>query len=231
MGCEPLTLLEPAHAPDAVQALALVADQLKVELLPLVMLLGLAVSTTCGAGELSDTVADCSALPPDPVQVSVNVEFALIAPVDCEPLKALPPDHAPEAVQVLAWLDNQVSVEERPEFTVLGFAVSCTTAAWLETVTVADCVAEPPGPVQVSSYSVVLVSAPVGHVPLTATAPFHPPDAVQLVAFAAFHVKLELAPLPTVVGEAVSVTAALGVVTLMLTLWVVVPPAPRQVKT
>ena len=45
----------------------------------------------------------------------------------------------------------------------------------------------------------------------------HPPEAVQLVAFAAFHVKVELPPLPTVVGEAVKVTAALGVVTLMFT--------------
>jgi hypothetical protein len=100
---------------------------------------------------------------------------------------------------------------------VLGLAVSCTTGAWLETVTVADCVAVPPGPVQASSYSVVLVSAPVDHVPLSATAPFQPPDALQLVAFAAFHVKVELPPLPTVVGEAVKVTAALGTVTSMFT--------------
>jgi hypothetical protein len=64
---------------------------------------------------------------------------------------------------------------------------------------------------------VVLLSAPVDQVPLTATAPLHPPDAVQLVAFAAFHVKVELAPLPTVAGEAVKVTAALRVVTLTFT--------------
>jgi hypothetical protein len=95
--------------------------------------------------------------------------------------------------------------------------VSCTTGDWLETVTVDDCVAEPPGPVQVSSYSVVLVSAPLDQVPLSGTVPLHPPDAVQLVAFAAFHVKVELPPLATVVGEAVKVTAALGTVTSTLT--------------
>jgi hypothetical protein len=100
---------------------------------------------------------------------------------------------------------------------VLGLAVSCTTGGWLETVTVADCVADPPAPVQVSSYSVVLVSAPVDQVPLSGTAPFQPPDAVQLVASAAFHVRVELPPLPTVVGEAVKVTAALATVTSMLT--------------
>ena len=95
--------------------------------------------------------------------------------------------------------------------------MSCTTGGWLERVTVADCVAEPPGPVQVSSYSVVLVSAPVDHAPLSGTAPLQPPDAAQLVAFAAIHVKVELPPLPTVVGEAVKVTAALGTVISMLT--------------
>ena len=95
--------------------------------------------------------------------------------------------------------------------------MSCTTGGWLATVTVADCVADPPGPVHASSYSVVLLSAPVDQVPLGATAPLHPPEAVQLVAFAAFQVKVELPPLPTVVGEAVKVTAALGVVTFMFT--------------
>jgi hypothetical protein len=90
----------------------LVADQLKVEPEPLVMLLGFAASVIVGADEFTDTVADCSALPPDPKHVSVNVELALRAPVDCEPLSALPPDHAPDAVHVLAWLLDQVSVED-----------------------------------------------------------------------------------------------------------------------
>jgi hypothetical protein len=95
--------------------------------------------------------------------------------------------------------------------------VSCTTGGGLATVTVADCVAVPPDPVHESPYSVVLVSAPVDQVPLSATAPLHPPEAVQLVAFAAVHVKVELPPLATVVGEADKVTARSGVVTLTLT--------------
>jgi hypothetical protein len=110
--CDPLAALEPAQAPDAVQAVALVADQLRVELEPLVMLLGFATSVIAGADEFTDTVADCVALPPDPEHVSVNVELALTAPVDCEPLNALPPDHAPEAVQVPARLTDHVSVED-----------------------------------------------------------------------------------------------------------------------
>jgi hypothetical protein len=110
--CDPLAGLDPAHAPDAVQAVALVADQFSVELEPLVMLLGLATSVIVGADEFTDTVADCVALPPDPEQVSVNVELALTAPVDCEPLNALPPDHAPAAVQVRARLEDHVRVDD-----------------------------------------------------------------------------------------------------------------------
>ena len=65
-----------------------------------------------GADEFTETVADCFALPPDPEQVSVNVELALSGSGDLEPLNALPPDHAPEAVQVPAWLLDHVSVED-----------------------------------------------------------------------------------------------------------------------
>jgi hypothetical protein len=61
----------PDQAPEAVQEVALVADQASVELLPLVTVVGLAVKVTFGAGEVTETVADCVALPPVPVQVSV----------------------------------------------------------------------------------------------------------------------------------------------------------------
>jgi hypothetical protein len=56
---EPLMALLPDQAPDAVQAVALVLDQLKVEVLPLSMELGFAVRLTVGAGvgEVTETVA------------------------------------------------------------------------------------------------------------------------------------------------------------------------------
>jgi hypothetical protein len=63
--------LEPDQAPDAVQVVALVADQLKVEMLPLATVLGLAASVTVGAEEVTVMVADCAALPPGPVHESV----------------------------------------------------------------------------------------------------------------------------------------------------------------
>jgi hypothetical protein len=68
--CEPLAALVPDQAPVALQEVALVADQVKVELLPLATVLGLAVKLTVGAGAVTETVADCDALPPVPVQVS-----------------------------------------------------------------------------------------------------------------------------------------------------------------
>jgi hypothetical protein len=69
--CEPLVASLPDQAPEAVQEVAWVADQLRVELLPLATVLGLAVKLTVGAGEVTDTVTDCAALPPAPLQVSV----------------------------------------------------------------------------------------------------------------------------------------------------------------
>ena len=112
VGCDPVAALEPAQAPDAVQPVALVADQLKVAPEPLVILLGFAASRIEGADEFTDTVADCAALPPDPEHVNVKVELALRVPVDWEPLDAFPPDHAPEAVQVLARVLDHVRVDD-----------------------------------------------------------------------------------------------------------------------
>lgn len=68
--CEPLAALLPDQAPDAVHEVALVADQVRVELPPLATVLGLAAKVTVGVGEVTVTVADCDAFPPLPVQVS-----------------------------------------------------------------------------------------------------------------------------------------------------------------
>ena len=71
MDREPLEASLPLQPPDATQAVALVEDQDNVEALPLVTVLGLALSVTVGAGEVTETVADWEALPPVPVQVRV----------------------------------------------------------------------------------------------------------------------------------------------------------------
>jgi hypothetical protein len=63
--------LAPAQPPDAIQDVALAADQVSMELLPLATVLGLAAKLMVGTGCVTETVADCAAeLPPVPVQVS-----------------------------------------------------------------------------------------------------------------------------------------------------------------
>lgn len=70
--CEPpVAALAPAQAPEAIQDVALVADQFSMELLPLATVLGLAPKLTVGAGVVTETVADWTALPPVPVQLRV----------------------------------------------------------------------------------------------------------------------------------------------------------------
>jgi hypothetical protein len=69
--CEPLMDLLPDHAPEAVHEVAFVADHVRVELLPLITELGFAPNVIVGAGDFTDTLADCAALPPAPVQVRV----------------------------------------------------------------------------------------------------------------------------------------------------------------
>lgn len=133
---------------------------------------------------------------------------------------------------------DQVSVEATPDFTLLGLAARVTVGALPETVTVADWVADPPAPVQVSSYSVLCVRAPVDIVPLVARLRFQPPEPMQAVAPWEFQLRVELPPLLIVVGAAVKVTetvtgvmgavGAVGAATVTATDWVVVPPDPLQ---
>jgi hypothetical protein len=54
------------------------------------------------------------ALPPGPVHAREKVLVAVSAPVERLPEVALAPDHAPEAVQLVASVDDQVSVELAP---------------------------------------------------------------------------------------------------------------------
>ena len=65
------------------------------------------------------------------------------------PEVALSPNQAPEAVQVFAFVEDQVSVEDPPLATDGGLAASDTAGAAGNTVTVAVALALPPEPVQV----------------------------------------------------------------------------------
>lgn len=123
--------------------------QVRVDALPLLMLAGLALNDTVGAGADTVTVADCDAEPPAPVQVRVNFVVAVRAGVVCEPAVASAPLQPPEAVHAVALVEDQVNADVAPLLMVAGFAVRVTAGAGVVTDTVADCAALPPVPLQV----------------------------------------------------------------------------------
>jgi hypothetical protein len=75
------------------------------------------------------TVADALAVPPDPVQARANMLVLVNAPLDWLPEVALFPDHAPEAEQEVAFVEDQASIEDAPLATDVGFATRDTVGA------------------------------------------------------------------------------------------------------
>jgi hypothetical protein len=162
-------------------------------------------------GIVTVTVADAgSEIPSGPVQVIEYVEVTEGVTVML-PEVAPPVENPPAAVQLVASVEDQVSVEDWPLLIVFGEAVS--EAVGIEgaiTVMVTDCNAEvPPGPVH---WNVNVVSevrgsvrplpfrlSPVGGVRLD-----QGPPAVQLVAPVEAHVSVDRSPEATEIGEAVS---------------------------
>ncbi len=227
----PAVALVPDHAPLAVQLVALVDDQVSLLAAPLETLEGLALSVTVGADAplFTVTITDCVAVPPGPVQASVNVLLLVRAPVETLlPEVACVPDQAPLAVQLVAFVDDHVRALAAPVATVVGLALIETVGAET-TVTVADCSAVPPGPVQLSVYVPLCTSAPVDAVPVRACVPDHASLAVQLVVLADDHVRVLAPPAMTVVGFALIDTVG-AAVTLAIADCAAVPPVPVQVK-
>jgi hypothetical protein len=72
-------------------------------------------------------------------------------------------------------------------------------------------------------------------VPLVGWAPFHPPEAVQDVAFVEVHVRVLVAPAATDVGLAARLTVGIGTGTVdptetVTAAGVLVPPGPVHVR-
>lgn len=147
---EPLVASVPDQPPDAEQDVALVDDQVRVDLAPITTLVGFALKLMPGGGADTDTVVDCEAEPPAPVQVRVNLVAEVKLPVLRVPLVASEPLQPPLAAQDVALVDDHVSVDAAPFATVVGLADNVTVGAGAFTVTVADWDALPPAPVQVS---------------------------------------------------------------------------------
>ncbi len=147
---DPLVARVPDQPPDAVHAVALRDDQVNVDSPPLATLEGFALSETLGAGAETETVTDCEAVPPAPLQAKVYLVAAVSGAVLWEPLVASAPLQPPEAVHEVALVDDQLRVEVLPLVIVLGLAVSVTAGAGVVTEMAADCCALPPAPLQES---------------------------------------------------------------------------------
>ena len=71
---------------------------------------------------VTETVVDWLVEPPVPVQVNVNVVFAVRFPVLCEPEVPLVPVQPPDALHEVAFAAFHVRVELPPDVTELGLA-------------------------------------------------------------------------------------------------------------
>jgi len=115
-------------------------------------------------------------------------------------------------VQLVTFVPVHAKVDALPLATVIGFAVNVSVGGGVVTVTVTEREIGPPGPVQSRLNVLSTVSATVDCVPLTAWAPDHAPEAVQLVTFVPIHARLDALPLATVIGFAVNVSVGAGTV-------------------
>jgi hypothetical protein len=163
----PLAAFVPLHPPEAVHEVALVEDQVTVELLPDVMLVGLAEIVTVAGGILPPPPPH--QVPPPPHQVPGNPDGGVVGVVggvdppdtdaDAEQVAVVPPleppqlhVHGPEPAT-----DDAVPAEQRLveglDDAVVPFAdphMPLTGAGAVPTATVVLAADAPPAPMQVS---------------------------------------------------------------------------------
>jgi hypothetical protein len=203
----PLVALAPLQPADAAHDVALVEDQVKVELPPLPTAVGFALKVIVGKAAVTDTTTDCDAEPFAPMQEMSKVVVALRAAVRKVPLVFSAPLQPPDAVQDVAFVEVQERVVALPLATVAGLALNVIVGTAEVTDTTTDCDAELFAPTQVILNSVLALRAAVKKVPLVFSAPLQPPDAVQAVAFVELQERVVALPLATVIGLALSATA------------------------
>jgi hypothetical protein len=127
----------PVQPPDAAQDVVFAEDQVKVDESPAIIALGLALIDKVGAAPDTVTVADWVALPPGPAQVNVKVSLWVSAPVDIDPLIGSAPLQAPDALQLVVLVDDQLIVVAVLLGIVLELAPILTVGAGWITDTVA----------------------------------------------------------------------------------------------
>jgi hypothetical protein len=122
---------------------------------------------------------------------------ALLGVSVCEPLVASDPLQLPDAVQLVAWVDDQVMVVELPAWMELEARVSVGAAGAGSTSSAT--LFEPVLPAESAQLSVKLSlpavdAAVTDWLPLPGSAPLQPPVAVQLDAFALAQVSVTVPP-------------------------------------
>jgi len=210
----PDVALAPDQAPEPVHDVAFVEDHVRVDDPPLATDCGLALIDTVGAGvAVTVTVADALCVPPAPVQERLNVLLFVSAPVDALPEVERAPDQAPDAVQDVALVEDQVRVDDPPLATDVGFAETDTVGTGggrgvPVTLTCVEALLLPFGPLQVREKLLLLLSGPVDWLPEVPLVPDHAPVAEHDVALVELHVNIEAAPFATDVGLAPRETVA-----------------------
>lgn len=127
---EPLASRTPVHPPLPVQDAAFVDDHARVEMPPGASDSGLAVSVSVGiGGGFAVTMTLCEIVPPLPAQVSVKVVVDASGPVGSVPLVGFASLQPPLALQLVAFVDDQLSIVASPVVTESGLAVSVKVGA------------------------------------------------------------------------------------------------------
>jgi hypothetical protein len=172
------------------------------------------------------------------VHVTVNCVVAVRGLDTAVPAVGTGPDQLvftglADAVQEVAFVEDQVIADVWPELTVRGLTVIDTAGGGgsAPTVTLALALPVPPGPVHVSVKVVLWVILVITWLPVVPRDPTHCPfaglaDAVQEVAFVEDHVKVDEPPEVTEVGAAKRKTVGAGVAAanVTVTLSFGVPP-------
>jgi hypothetical protein len=209
-----------------VHEVAFVEDQVSVEELPVVIDVGDAESVAVGACEVAVTVivVDWVADPPAPVQ---TIEYAVVVAGETASVPEEPTAVKLVPTQLIAFVEDQVSVDDWPLMIDEGEAEMLAVGAGAAvTVTVSDCVADPPAPVHFSVYFVVAVGETVSVPEIPVAVKLVP---VQDVALVEDQVSVEALPSMIDEGVAASLAVGVGAVTVIVVDWVADPPPPVHV--
>lgn len=169
-------------------------------------------------------------MPPTPVHTKEYTVVAATGAVICVPPAASVPLQPPEAVQESASVELQLSEEVPPKATALGDAVRVAVGKGFTVTAALTGALVPPGPEQVSAKLALPFNIPVLWLPLTASVPLQAPEAVQDVACAELHERVDSLPAGMTSGFAVSCAVG-SALTMMVSVaaWLV-PPGPEQVS-